>query len=702
MAISYLNSTHTHLLMDALEVLTKKVSYDDYLILPLVLLLSLYVFNRGSILPKSDPYHHKWFWKPQDGMLHDASPSKRTRNIAEKIKESSFDVVIFWGSQSGTAEAFAHRLARDFYRRFRLKALVADISDYDPDTITLIPESTLCIFIVSTYGEGDPSDNAQDFITWATSATGVSLEHLQYAAFGCGNSNYRYYNKVVDDVVAALSKFRANAVVSAGKGNEATRTTEEDFVEWKDELFKTLTSSFGYKEYDVDYEPSVDVVYADPKKDTPHIGQPHYKATSKKAATQNSAVVSAPIKAMRELVRYDGQGRSVIDLEVDFSASPEVKYKTGDHIAIWPVNPEDEINSLFELLGLKRRKKEVIEIIPKSAEEKDTKVPSPTTIQVLFQHYLEICAPVPRESALSLIQFAPTEKMKTELRAIGKTRETYATFLEMNHITLARLLRHTVSIDPSAEWTTLPLSFVVDILPAIQPRLYSISSSRITSPRHVSLTVSVKPSQLVANPGTTISGLTSTYLSRLKLTQSSSHGQLDTKTPTVYAQIRGSTFKLPVLPSVPLIMVAAGTGIAPFRAFLRERARLASVGKDVGNMTLFFGCQSEADYLYHDEISEMVAGPLNGKLEVTTAFSRGSGTKMYVQHRLQARGEDVGRLLLEKDAAFYICGAANMAKAVGGVVRDIVKQAKSWDDSQVEDWRQERKRSKRWFEDVWS
>ncbi|KAF5520096.1 NADPH--cytochrome P450 reductase [Colletotrichum aenigma] len=684
--------------MDAVNVLSKQATYDDYFLLPLVILGSLFVFNGGSILPKTDPYYQKWFWKPQESTGGNVTLTKRTINIAEKIQELGSDLVIFWGSQSGTAEGFTQRLAREFHQRFKLNALVTDLSDYDAETIPLIPESKLCIFIMSTYGEGDPSDNAQDFVSWTSRMTGVSLEHLKYAAFGCGNSNYRFYNKVIDDVVTALASFRATAILPTGKGNEATRTTEEDFMDWKESLFKTLVNDFAYKEYDVEYEPSVDVI-VDNVDD--HVGKPFYRAISKKATSLHSEIAALPVRAKRELARHDGQGHSLIDLEVDLSSHLEIKYKTGDHIAIWPVNPIDEVESLLELLGLDSRRNGSIQVVSKATEE-EPKVPSPTTIQALCQHYLEICAAVPREAVLSLAQFASTDKVKTELKTIGHDRETYAAFLEQNHLTLARLLKHTLTVDPSATWTNLPLSFMIDFLPAMQPRLYSISSSRITSPRHVSLTVSVKPSQLAAKPDVTIAGLASTYLSRLQPNRPGSPETALTNMSQVHAQICGSSFKLPILPSVPLVMVAAGTGIAPFRAFVQECARLASVGKEIGTMVLFFGCQNESDYLFKDELAELMDGALAGKLEVITAFSRVNSQKTYVQHRLRERSRDLGRLLLDEDAAFYICGAANMAKAAGNVVRETVKVTQEWEDDQVESWRQERKRSKRWFEDVWS
>lgn len=89
------NNTQSRILMDAVDTLSKQASYDDYLLLPLVILGSLFVFNRGSIIPKTDPYHQKCFWKPQKSMGGNVTITRRTRNIAENIQELGSDLVVF-------------------------------------------------------------------------------------------------------------------------------------------------------------------------------------------------------------------------------------------------------------------------------------------------------------------------------------------------------------------------------------------------------------------------------------------------------------------------------------------------------------------------------------------------------------------------------------------------------------------------------
>ncbi|KAH7126121.1 hypothetical protein EDB81DRAFT_910999 [Dactylonectria macrodidyma] len=680
---------------DVVQSVSQSISASDFVLLPLVALGSAYVINRGSIFPKSDPYRYKLFERPQQSSGSGVQTQARSRNIADAVGENNADLVIFWGSQSGTAEGFAHRLAREAHQRFKLKPLLADLSDYDAESVTRLSASTLVVFIVSTYGEGDPSDNALDFVAWMNSTAKASMQHVKFAAFGCGNSNYRYFNKTIDEVTSAMVKFGATQITPTGKGNEATRTTEEDFMDWKEKLFIKLASDLGLAEQEIGYEPLVDVIEqsATPS-DQLHLGRPFQKTA--KTTIGFVDIISVPATSNKVITRYATQDRSCIEVTVDLSAYAQVKYKTGDHIAVWPENPIEEVDHLLRILNIESKRNVPIEIKQRSDYD-DVKVPNLTTTEALFRYYLEICSPIPRETVSALALMCPNAKVKQALDNISKDREVYASFLEGNHLTLSRLLEYAANLDASVSWDSLPLSFVIDTLPTMQPRLYSIASSRVTSPRAVTLTVSVKPSTLRENPDALIPGLASTYLSTKKPSNDTS-----ADAPKLYVQIRKSTFKLPVNSNIPLVMVAAGTGIAPFRAFLHERARFSTVGKQVGPMILFFGCQNQDDYLYEDELGEMMSSPLAGKLEVVTAFSRTGDKKTYVQDKVQARRKDVIRMLGDDDAAFYICGAATMAKAVGSVLTEATMEVRGWSEAEALNWRAIRKKENRWFEDVWS
>jgi NADPH-ferrihemoprotein reductase len=148
-------------------------------------------------------------------------------------------------------------------------------------------------------------------------------------------------------------------------------------------------------------------------------------------------------------------------------------------------------------------------------------------------------------------------------------------------------------------------------------------------------------------------------------------------------------------------MVAAGTGIAPFRAFLSERCQVLKIGKEVGQMILFFGCRNpNEDYIYQEELEEMQAA-LGDRLRVVTAFSRLEGTpRQYVQDRIAELGDDVTRLI-DEGGNFYVCGRAGMAREVEKVVGKTMKGVKGWSEDEVNAWSKTIKKKNKWQEDVW-
>lgn len=712
-------------------------SYADIATLGLVALGTAGALSRGKLWDR-DPYKHIWYERPQDQDGGSRAASKHTRNIQQKLEESvslspastlisdpilllankplqNKQAVIFWGSQSGTAEGFANRLARECHLRFGLEALSADLSDYDAETIALIPESKFAIFILSTFGEGDPSDNTAAFWEWIQKTQDQSMSNLRYMAFGLGNRNYKYYNRVLDVVVEALDKFGAHSLMPAGRADDAEGATEEDFISWKDNVFAVFRNQLGLEERDIAYEPTLAVVEDDSLDIIDlHHGEPVAPRDNAKAATATSPIKALRVKHSKELFTSDA--RNCLHMELDLSDQPELNYKTGDHLAVWPENPDVEVDRMLRVLGLAERAEVPISIKSLDSAVK-VRVPTPTTASALFRYYLEICSPVSRDTVTSLAQFAPTPAAKQYLVALGKDKERYHEFQSRNVVTLARLLE--LSTADGSSWSNLPIPFILETLAPTQPRYYSISSSSVVSPRTPSITAVVSTSELINESSHRIFGLTTNYLLAISQALNSPanapnphpHGltyALDGPSGAlsghkIHAHIRKSKFKLPLLGSHPLIMVAAGTGIAPFRGFLTERARLKTMGKPVGRMILFYGCRRrDEDYLYASELAELQR-TLGGEdaLTIVTAFSRESNEKVYVQDRVRQRSADVAKLMAEQNANFYICGSASMAREVAKAVTSVLQSEQGWDEGACKQWTDKQKKSNKWQEDVW-
>jgi len=420
----------------------------------------------------------------------------------------------------------------------------------------------------------------------------------------------------VNTVDKLLQTSGAEQLLPVGKADDAKARIQEDFLFWKETLFRFLKDNFKLKEHELKYEPSVAVVEDDSLQLADlHLSEPIPSKTAQIGAA-NSIIRPLSIKQSREL--FKSTNRNYIHIELNLQDHPQLTYKTGDHLAIWPINPDEEVNRLLRVLGLTERR-DVLILINALESSVKIKLPSPTTLDALFRHYVEICASVSRDTVKTLVQFAPNSNAKAYFESLSRDKETYAELLTHTHVNVGRLLELATKDDPNTVWSDLPSAFLIEALPVMQPRYYSISSSSVLCPRRPSITALISNTSLVRNPESSIPGLTSNYILSLsnmlvvdvsKSTPGALTYKLDgpsdvLKGGKVFAHIRRSKFKLPMQSTCPLIMVAAGTGLVPFRAFVAERARLLAIGRTVGDMMLIFGCRyPNEDFIYLDELNQ--------------------------------------------------------------------------------------------------
>ncbi|NLU84501.1 bifunctional nitrate reductase/sulfite reductase flavoprotein subunit alpha [Rhodococcus sp. HNM0569] len=250
-----------------------------------------------------------------------------------------------------------------------------------------------------------------------------------------------------------------------------------------------------------------------------------------------------------------------------------------------------------------------------------------------------------------------------------------------NKTTLDQWLWGRQAMDVLAEY---PVRASVDewlgVLPALTPRLYSISSSPLVSPREVQLTVSAVR---FAHEGRARGGVASVFLAD-RCDRADLHLQ------------RTRHFTPPDDPDVPMIMVGPGTGVAPFRAFLHQRRALGHTGPN----WLFFGEQHESSgFYYRDEWERMQAEGFLTRLDV--AFSRDQRRKVYVQDRIREHGARVWEWL-EAGAFVYVCGdAARMAPDVDDALRDVVSVHGNRDDEDAAAYVEQLGAHRRYVRDVY-
>ncbi|KAK0629716.1 hypothetical protein B0T17DRAFT_195292 [Bombardia bombarda] len=685
----------------------------DIIVLTAILLGTFAYFTKGKLWGVTkDPYANSF-------TNANGSKAGKTRNIAEKLEESGKNCIIFYGSQTGTAEDYASRLAKEGKSRFGLDTMVADLEDYDYENLDAIPNDKVVMFVLATYGEGEPTDNAVDFYEFLT-AEEVSfsgdndppLDNLNYVAFGLGNNTYEHYNVIVKRIDAALQKAGAHRIGEAGEGDDGAGTMEEDFLAWKDPMWTALQQKMGLEEREAVYEPVFGIVQREGlTKDDPevYLGEPnkmHLDGTPKGPFNAHNPYI-APISKSYEL--FSVKDRNCLHLEVDISGS-NLTYQTGDHIAVWPTNPGEEVNRFLNVLDLADKRDDVISV---KALEPTAKVPfpTPTTYDAIVRYHMEICAPVSRQFIATLSAFAPDEEVRAEMTKLGGDKDYFHKKINLNHLNIGRVLE---IFGKGQKWSNIPFSAMIEGLNKLQPRYYSISSSSLEQPKSISITAVVE-SQMLPGREDPFQGVATNYLLALKQKQNGDPNptpfglSYDIMGPRnkfdgihLPVHVRHSNFKLPSDPSKPVIMIGPGTGVAPFRGFVRERKKQAENGVPVGKTILFFGCRrSTEDFMYKEEWEEAKAA-LGDKFEMVLAFSREGSKKVYVQHRLKERAVEINELL-EKKAYFYVCGdAANMAREVNTVLGQILSEQRGITEAKAEEIVKNMRATNQYQEDVWS
>jgi cytochrome P450 / NADPH-cytochrome P450 reductase len=235
----------------------------------------------------------------------------------------------------------------------------------------------------------------------------------------------------------------------------------------------------------------------------------------------------------------------------------------------------------------------------------------------------------------------------------------------------------------------LPLHAYLEMLSLLAPRYYSISSSPSVDPSRCSVTVAVVEGPAASGRGI-YKGICSNYLAGRRVGE------------TIQATVRETKagFRLPDDPAVPIIMIGPGTGLAPFRGFLQQRAASKAGGATLGPAMLFFGCRHpEQDYLYADELKAHAAG---GITELYTAFSRGEGPKTYVQDLVAAEQDRVWKLI-EDGAIIYVCGdGGKMEPDVKAALVAIYRERTGADRDAAQRWIDDLGAGNRYVLDVWA
>uniref|UniRef100_A0A3Q2NS41 NADPH--hemoprotein reductase n=1 Tax=Fundulus heteroclitus TaxID=8078 RepID=A0A3Q2NS41_FUNHE len=590
------------------------------------------------------------------------------------------NIIVFYGSQTGTGEEFANRLAKDA-QRYGMKGMAADPEEYSMGELARLAEiqNSLAIFCMATYGEGDPTDNAQDFYDWLQENDDEDLSGLNYTVFALGNKTYEHYNAMGKYVDKRLEELGAKRIFDLGLGDD-DGNLEEDFISWREQFWPAVCEHFGVEASGDDssirqYELKVHNDINMNKVFTGEIGRlksfevqkPSGKASWKKPVWRNRALCTV--------------GQSLNDTFCRF------RYESGDHVAVFPTNDSELVNKLGEILGVDL---DVVISLNNLDEESNKKhpFPCPTTYRTALTHYLDITNP-PRTNVLyELAQYASDPKDQENMRKMASSSPEGKALYQSWVLDSCRNIRAILEDMPSLK---PPIDHLCELLPRLQARYYSIASSSKVHPNSIHICAVVV--EYETKTGRVNKGVATNWLKNKLVNGHKS---------TVPMYIRKSQFRLPFKASNPVIMIGPGTGIAPFMGFIQERGWLKEQGKDVGETVMYFGCRHKnEDYIYQEELEEAEKKGVLTQLNV--AFSRDQAHKVYVQHDLKKNKEHVWKLIHTDNAHIYVCGdARNMAKDVQTAFYEIAEEFGGMTRTQATDYVKKLMTKGRYSQDVWS
>ncbi|KAB5589306.1 Cytochrome P450 family protein [Ceratobasidium theobromae] len=576
--------------------------------------------------------------------------AEKVKHTATNGTEQEIPLYVLYGSNSGSCQGFAQTIAS----KAAGKGFHAKIDTLD-SVAHNIPKDGPVVIVTASF-EGEPADNAGHFVQSLTTTVDIkNLGEVSFAVFGAGNhdwaQSYQRIPRLIDDI---LEKKGAKRLLEHGEGDAGGDSFIESFNEWEETLWETL-------EYHIEIKgesnaPSVSVKL---------VGAPTDRATALRQPDSKLGLVVEN----RLLTAVGAPAKHHIEFEL-----PEgMSYQTGDYVAMYvslpkyfnvaltrrsaefslPTNPPEYVRRVLARFKVSPEQHVILDATG------PTTLPTgkPVNISEILYGFVEIGQSVTKRNISTLLDHAKDPFTRAGLEAL---LATYNLKEGKPHSSLLDLLEKYPDID-------LSLGDFIAALPSMRLRQYSISSSPLSDSSRVTLTFGV------VTHGHFL-GVASNYLANLR------------KGDRVQMAVRPSpkAFHPPSDPSVPMVLFAAGSGMAPFRGFLQERALQAQAGRQVGKSLLFFGCRKpDEDYLYGDK--ELAEWEAQGVVDVRAAFSRApdkSRGQKYVQHLVWADRNDV-RAYFEKDAKFYTCGGSQVATGIRETFIRIIAEHINGDEAQA-------------------
>lgn len=496
-----------------------------------------------------------------------------------------------------------------------------------------IAQEKLLLVVASTQGEGEPPEEAVALHKYLFSKKAPQLTGTAFAVFGLGDTSYENFCQTGKDFDTRLGELGAERLLDRADADVDFKAAAEAWRNQVVEVLKQRIPQATPAQAQASVAGSVAQVLSSP-----------YSKESPLTATL----------AVNQKITGRNSDKDVRHLEIDLGDSG-LSYQPGDALGVWYHNDPDLVE-------------EIIGLVWRTGDEKITLNGQTLTLREALTDHLELT----QNTTVIVEKYASLSRDERliELLADKHQLQQYA-----QTTPLPDMIRQAPA-DLDAEQ-------LVALLRPLTPRLYSIASAQEEVGNEVHITVGVVRYDVEGRART---GGASGYLAdRLE-----EEGEL-----RVFIE-HNDNFRLPANPQTPVIMIGPGTGIAPFRAFIQQRAAEGAEGLN----WLFFGNPHfTEDFLYQVEWQRYVKEGVLSRIDL--AWSRDQNHKVYVQDKLREQGAEVWRWI-EKGAHIYVCGDANrMAKDVEQALLELLAEHGGMDAEQADEFLSELRVERRYQRDVY-
>lgn len=634
----------------------------------------------------------------------------KLRAAKQRKPASGNSVVVAYASQTGTAAEVAKNIGSSIESE-GVKTRVLSMNQLGLVGDLNKEKTPFVVWVASSTGDGEAPDNATKFYNDLRNRNRNeigALQGVQFTGLGLGDSNYTRFMAVPRVVKNRFLELGATEFHPCVEADEVDGI-EEIIDAWVEKLVPAV-KAVVQPEADADAKParepakelalpvcSVEVLWIDAK-DASGYMEPEGEGGGREITA--SSPFLAPISDARYLTTEASDAdRRVVHVQFDLAGSG-IQYGPGDSLAVLPENDPALVDGLLTHMDLDGSK--WFALAPRDRGDADapsTQRPSqhikwPCTVRDAFMHGVELTGP-PKKSLLRVLaEHCGDEAEKARLMRLC-SREGRQEYLE-SVLKARRSVVDVIFENPSCK---PPLDALLDALPPLAPRMYSISSSPQGGPGPEKAEVAFTAVEYQTASGVERKGVATWWLEGKALRGT---GGEEPKIP-LYLR-KGGAFSPPSSLQVPWVMIGPGTGVSPFRGFLQHRrAALATAGDTAAECWLFFGCRDKAkDYLYGEELELFVEDGTLTKLCVAESRTD-PGNKVYVQHLMRQHCDRLRELIVDQDAFVFVCGDGHgMAKDVHGALVEIIASGKGFDTKEAEVMLASMTREARYVKDVWS